>query len=844
MPPRKRVAKSAPQMSQTPARRVTRSALREGSAEPLIAATSPPKRQRKSTRSRSNSIASQQAPPSSTGNSGDSDADVYTAETLPSLPEQEEEIAAQLQIELADTASLVSYPEKEPSVVADELVIDTLTTTTAAANAQSVAEAEQTGMFGLSSQQSALTPVQPASSKSARRSSQRSSQQTPQRTSQRTPQQPELSESVLGLDYSPAVDVTPGLTLMERVLSSSASLVYQLTPNDRTALVLSLRREVLRLRRMVEEDKVKSPESSPVMTSMTKGGRNNLRYRFSIAQPAAEAAAARAAAAAQHNEVTASSPEATRLSSSSSSSSVLRKSSSTQPVQAKSSPRMHQTPEKQATTPMSMSTSASPTSWGLSSLFGTVKRVFSGPGRGTPSPQKTTATESLQQYTSPTPRAPKTPKTPTPAESLDETPARTERRRGTLPGSARASRKTPGRTPARTPGPRPKPQEPNADRRFEQLQQAAERQRVQEREQKQQDAERKRIQQQTVRIEEEKRKAEEEQKKLDDEDAARQEIGNKRKRVRVDDLKHIPACRPGQSGYGMLDEFFSYDSDSDEDDYVEMDIDDIELLTPRPNKKMRLDENVFVPTSPTKQSSAVSPATPLPNYARQQEEAVERQRLLATQHKPRRPSGLRQVSTGSPNNGTTLTSSPDMQLADTPQIVSSSPFSPTMTPSAPPVTTPYAPSTTYLEAPYTVLSNITEVTEPETPVPSNARGRVSEFESVKSFTPMSTTSEHFQLPRPMTTPTPASQTTPASRVSRTSLGVPSPVPTPPSPTVSEDFELNASWPLAVDLWPGVERLPITAEEQAESDRQFNAGVLDRLWREQRGLASTTEIPGF
>lgn len=629
--------------------------------------------------------------------------------------------------------------------------------------------------------------------------------------------------------------------LLERCLSS-ASLPTELTEAEKTALILALRDEVLSLRRQVQESKGSNL------------GMHNLRYRMSIAPAVAEAAAARAAAAA----IVAAQQTEVAVPASSSSLALVKsspaKQSPAKSTPAKSSPTMHSTPQQQVLPPASSSVSPSPASWGLTSLFGTVKRALIGPGRSEPTPSMTTTTDSTQQYIqSPTPSKQyrssvtpsrshrsssklKTPKTPTVAESpVDETPLRTERRRGTLPGSIRVSRKTPAKTPGRTPGAPPKPLEPNADRRFEQIQQAAER---------------KRIQEQAEKIEEEKRQVVEEQKKLDEADAARHEVGNKRKRVRVDDLKHIPASRPGQSGtFGLLDEFFDQNSDSDEDDYVEMDVDEIEIVTPRPNKKMRLDENVFLPPSPAKQSPApTTPATPLPDYARIQEEAVERQRSRATVYKPRRPSNLRQMSTGSPNNNATLaSSSPDLQLPETPEIISSSPFaSMPNTPSAAPVITPLPPTstTTYIEVPHTVLSDITERTEPESVARFAGLGRASVLDTQRAYTPMSTTSEHPEVQNFIITPTPASR---ASNPSGVSLAAPLSAPAELSRAPVE-LELDLNWPAAVNLWPGrmhlVEKLPITIGEQAESDRSFAAGAADRLWREQNGLASTTEIPGF
>ncbi|KAF2227380.1 hypothetical protein BDZ85DRAFT_300074 [Elsinoe ampelina] len=76
--------------------------------------------------------------------------------------------------------------------------------------------------------------------------------------------------------------------------------------------------------------------------------------------------------------------------------------------------------------------------------------------------------------------------------------------------------------------------------------------------------------------------------------------GKKRKRVKIDDLKHIPSRRPGQSTgtFALLDEFFVEDEDS-----VEVDESQLELLSERPSKRTRTENNVFDLTSPQKQVS-------------------------------------------------------------------------------------------------------------------------------------------------------------------------------------------------------------------------------------------------
>ncbi|KAG8629455.1 hypothetical protein KVT40_003320 [Elsinoe batatas] len=81
--------------------------------------------------------------------------------------------------------------------------------------------------------------------------------------------------------------------------------------------------------------------------------------------------------------------------------------------------------------------------------------------------------------------------------------------------------------------------------------------------------------------------------------------GKKRKRVKIDELKHIPSRRPGQSTgtFALLDEFFVEDEDS-----VEVDESQLELISERPSKRTRTENNVFDLTSPHKQ--ALQPRSP------------------------------------------------------------------------------------------------------------------------------------------------------------------------------------------------------------------------------------------
>jgi hypothetical protein len=251
---------------------------------------------------------------------------------------------------------------------------------------------------------------------------------------------------------------------------------------------------------------------------------------------------------------------------------------------------------------------------------------------------------SSQQSPTPKPREPAPPAS-TVEEAEDDgmygqTP-RTTRRRGVMPGSI------PRRKQFNTPA---KPKETNADLRASQLALGA--QKTIEREQAQAKADRLERERQAIVAE----------LKLRD---SVYNVGDKRKmQVNVDDLAVIPRKAAGASSgtYGLMDDFFNYDDDSD---VVEMDEDDVQLLPApeHPTKRVRLDDNVFQPkapapapqptiTSPVKQAAQqpTIPATPAPNYSQLTQQAIEKQRLRFSEHKPKQPSRLRNVerlSTGS-----------------------------------------------------------------------------------------------------------------------------------------------------------------------------------------------------
>lgn len=503
---------------------------------------------------------------------------------------------------------------------------------------------------------------------------------------------------------SPRVSRTlpsPSLSIMDQVLRSDA-VFEELTDSQQTALLKEMRREIQRLRevetrylatsKQSQSSTISSPQRSIRQSSSpevprTVGRQFDLRYHMSVRLPAEEARKAAEVAEAATNKAAQQEKLDQTLSRSSPSTTDDKRKSKT----PQSKTPEAQTPQRSSQTSAPAETPAASPSWGLTSLFGSVKNIFSHrpilpptkrlleqpqeqpqeqqqehPAHVSQQQQSTPARakkqkrvpSSSQQSPTPKPRspAPASPATPTPVSDEDpnygQTP-RTTRRPIRRLGSP-LKRDTPS-----------KPKEVNADRRAEQLEQAA-----------QKTAERKRIQEQVDNFEQERRRIEEEQRKRDMEEVAAQKTGNKR-RVKVDALAVIPSRVPGASTgtYGLVDGFFDYDSDSDE---VEMEEDQIHLLPPvqeHPAKRQRLDENVFQPKAPAVQPPAISPvkqtaapvappavpATPTPNYSQLTQQAIEKQRLQFSQHKPKQPSRLRNVerlSTGS----TIAASSPQQPL--------------------------------------------------------------------------------------------------------------------------------------------------------------------------------------
>ncbi|KAI5204433.1 hypothetical protein E4T39_03654 [Aureobasidium subglaciale] len=484
-------------------------------------------------------------------------------------------------------------------------------------------------------------------------------------------------------------------TLMERSLKSEG-VFGGLTDHQRTALLMDMRSEIMRLRKVEEQFLAASKQSQPVAnpspqqlaksTSQppamqepspdvprTVTRLKDIRYQRSIASPAkarylAEEAERKAAAEkkAQEEEQVDQSP----------SRSVGDKRQSKTP---QSKTPETQTPQKSSQALVVADTPAASPSWGLTSLFGSVKNIFTHrpnlspikQHRDQPQEQNQEQQEEHQQQQSPSERAPQrqhftpshlkqpkrnnfmspqqspTPKAKSPAppatpapeeiENYGETPRTTRRLGGTL-GAGRRKRDTPS-----------KPKEPNADVRAQKLEQVA-----------QKSAERQQAEEKADRLEKERQEIQEELRKSQMQMAANYKTGNKRK-VNVDDLAEIP-CSDGTFSFGMVDGFYDYDSDRD---FVEMDEEDIRLRSSAQQsaKRVRLDDNVFEPktppaqpssTSPVKQVEApqasLAPATPAPNYSQLTQQAIEKQRLQFTQHKPKQPSRLRNVerlSTGS-----------------------------------------------------------------------------------------------------------------------------------------------------------------------------------------------------
>lgn len=326
------------------------------------------------------------------------------------------------------------------------------------------------------------------------------------------------------------------------------------------------------------------------------------------------------------------------------------------------------TTEAQKTPPAAASVAASP--WGLRNLMSSALKLLQNqsaspddvsetPSITTPSrrPRAERANRIGAPPKTPTPQTP-APQTPAPAVTEEASPSpvqsvRTERRRGTMKGfiyTPRGSASTPRR----------KPVEPNADKRATIIEQAAETKRIQA----EAAAERKRIQEQASVLEEQKRNAENEQDQLDVQTLAQQQVGDKRKRVKIDDLKEIPARLPGESSgtFSFRDEFFTYNSD-DSDDEVSLDELEADTLSyydeqERPAKKMKINQNVFQATTPQKQATAsatAAPSTPAPHTQQSQDFSIEQQKLRASQYKPKKPSGLGQSAPLTPRQISAMT---------------------------------------------------------------------------------------------------------------------------------------------------------------------------------------------
>ena len=300
------------------------------------------------------------------------------------------------------------------------------------------------------------------------------------------------------------------------------------------------------------------------------------------------------------------------------------------------------------------------------------------------------------------------------AAETNGTPVKSVRRRGLYPGSANRGDRTPKR-----------PVERNADKRAQKMQLAAE------------EAEIAREIEQSRKLRElfaQQKRDEEyaELSKLDQQDTAQHQLGDKRRRCRIDNIESIPHNLPGQSTgtFSFREEFFICD-DEDGDDYVELDADEADqLINNRPAKRIRLDNkienNVFQSATPKKQAApsptAETPSTPGINNPQLNAAAIERQKLLASAHKPKKPSGLREVTTGvSP-----------VTTAPTPREISAATPAPNYYNS---FNTPGA------------LTDITEMTEPETPIPTAAVVKPAAFKpATVPATPRATSTAPFGAP--------------------------------------------------------------------------------------------------
>ncbi|KAI5235788.1 hypothetical protein E4T43_09010 [Aureobasidium subglaciale] len=503
-------------------------------------------------------------------------------------------------------------------------------------------------------------------------------------------------------------------TLMERSLKSDG-VFGGLTDSQRTALLMDMRSEIMRLRRIEEQYLAVSKQSQPVTyvspqqlaksTSQppalqesspdvpcTVTRLKDLRYQRSIAVPAkarllAEEATRKAAAAAAekkaHEE-----EHADQTPSRSVDDKRESKTSHTKTPEA-------QTPQKSSQALVVAETPAASPSWGLGSLFGSVKNIFTHRPNLSPikqhqdQPQEQSQEQQEEQQQqqqqqeqmqqSPSERVPKRPylkqqkrnhfmspqQSPTPkakSPAPPATPAAEETGNyGQTPRTQRRTVRQKRDTPV-------KPKEPNADVRAQKLEQVA-----------QKSAERQQAEAKADRLEKERHEIQEELRKSQMQIAANYRTGNKRK-VNVDDLAVIP-CSDGVFKFGMVDSFFTYDEDRD---FVEMYEEDIHLRSSvQQSKRARIDDNVFEPKTPPAQPSVVSPvkqaeapqtpqtpqapqasaapATPAPNYSQLTQQAIENQLQGLNRHKPKQPSRLRNVSRLS-TGSTPAASSPQQDI--------------------------------------------------------------------------------------------------------------------------------------------------------------------------------------
>ncbi|KAH0255521.1 hypothetical protein KCU71_g22109, partial [Aureobasidium melanogenum] len=199
---------------------------------------------------------------------------------------------------------------------------------------------------------------------------------------------------------SPASPAFTSIPLMDRAIKNE-EILPELTDRQRTALLFDMRREIVRLRKVEEQFLAASKQSqSPAKSSpqqptiqqpspeipRTVNRIGDLRYHRSIATPArkrllaqreAEAAAAAAAEAEQAaNEQAASEEQQINQTPSRSSPSPSEHKRKSKTPQSNTSEA--QTPQKSSQNSASAETpaAASP-AWGLTSLFGSVKNIFS-----------------------------------------------------------------------------------------------------------------------------------------------------------------------------------------------------------------------------------------------------------------------------------------------------------------------------------------------------------------------------------------------------------------------------------------------------------------------------------